>query len=282
MVRFSSETVPMVRDKIPSHVRKRIEELIKEAEAWEGDKNRMATLHPQATPLIEALDPHGGARYTWFFGCLQYLWEDCRVSQGFGFDVSEEIATYHASLGFLRNLLVVGEYTRVTSDPRKIIARIRGSDESRISTYEDSPFYETRRDYEEIPDTVFVIMPFAEQWSDRIWRDHIKRYVMEFEPRFNCIRADNLFGQDVMKDIFRSLVQCRLIIAETTSRNPNVFYELGMCHAMGRNVVLLTQNAKDIPFDLLRFRHCVYEDNSQGHLQMKFFIQNVLREIEGT
>jgi len=271
----------MVRAKIPSHVRKRIEELIKEAEAWEGNKNRMATLHPQASPLIETLDPHGGARYTWFVGCLQFSWDDCRVRHGFDYDVSEEIATYYASLGFLRNLLVVGEYTRVASDPRQIIARIRGSDESRISTYGDSPFYEPRCDYKELPDTVFVIMPFAEPWSDRIWRDHIKRYVMEFEARFNCIRADNLFGQDVMKDIFRSLVQCSLIIAETTSRNPNVFYELGMCHAMGRNVVLLTQNAEDIPFDLLRFRHCVYEDNSQGHLQMKFFIQNVLREIAG-
>jgi hypothetical protein len=179
----------------------------------------------------------------------------------------------------LKNLLVVGEYTHVACDPREIIARIRAPDESRTSAYANSPFYEPRCDYKELPDTVFVIMPFAEPWSERIWRDHIKRYVMEFEPRFNCIRADNLFGQDVMKDIFRCLVQCRLVIAETTSRNPNVFYELGMCHAMGSDVVLLTQKVEDIPFDLLRFRHCVYEDNSQGYLQIKFFIQNVLREI---
>lgn len=45
-----------------------------------------------------------------------------------------------------------------------------------------------------------------------------------------------------------------------TARNPNVFYEVGYAHALGKTVVLLTQRADDIPFDLKHFPHIVYGD----------------------
>ncbi len=43
-----------------------------------------------------------------------------------------------------------------------------------------------------------------------------------------------------------------------TGRNPNVFYEVGYAHALGKIVLLLTQNAEDIPFDLKHRPHTVY------------------------
>lgn len=44
-------------------------------------------------------------------------------SHRFGYDVSEDIASFYASLGFLKNLLLVSECSRVVSDSREIIVR---------------------------------------------------------------------------------------------------------------------------------------------------------------
>jgi hypothetical protein len=43
-----------------------------------------------------------------------------------------------------------------------------------------------------------------------------------------------------------------------TGRNPNVFYETGYAHALGRPVILLTASAADIPFDLKHYPHVIY------------------------
>jgi hypothetical protein len=43
-----------------------------------------------------------------------------------------------------------------------------------------------------------------------------------------------------------------------TGRNPKVFYETGYAHALNKKVILLTQNADEIPFDLKHYPHIVY------------------------
>lgn len=57
-----------------------------------------------------------------------------------------------------------------------------------------------------------------------------------------------------------------------TDKNPNVFYEVGYAHALGKSVILLTEEAGDIPFDLKDFPHIVYEGSIAGlkdNLQQK-------------
>lgn len=46
-----------------------------------------------------------------------------------------------------------------------------------------------------------------------------------------------------------------------TDKKPNVFYEVGYAHAKEKEVVLLTQKSKDIPFDLKGHNHIVYENS---------------------
>lgn len=64
-----------------------------------------------------------------------------------------------------------------------------------------------------------------------------------------------------------------------TSRNPNVFYEVGYAHALGKRTILLTQNVNDIPFDLKHYPHVVY-DNKISKLKeeltprIKWFVDN--------
>jgi hypothetical protein len=66
--------------------------------------------------------------------------------------------------------------------------------------------------------------------------------------------------QDVVSLIDRSAV----VIADCTGRNPNVFYEIGIAHTLGREVILITQVDADIPFDLRHLRYVSYLNNGEG------------------
>jgi hypothetical protein len=55
-----------------------------------------------------------------------------------------------------------------------------------------------------------------------------------------------------------------VVVCDCTGRNPNVFYEIGIAHTLGREVILITQNAADIPFDLRHLRYVAYLNNAEG------------------
>lgn len=105
-------------------------------------------------------------------------------------------------------------------------------------------------------------MPFTLKWSDRIWT-----LLQEIIPKseFNPIRADDLYGHEVMEDIWSAINGADIVVADLTGRNPNVFYELGIAHTVGTPTVLLSQSTKDIPFDLSGKRCILYEDNADGY-----------------
>lgn len=127
---------------------------------------------------------------------------------------------------------------------------------------------------------VFVLMPFTEPWSDYMWKEEIKPTVegIKISPLV-CRRADDLFGQDVVKDIYESILESRVIIAEITERNANVFYELGMAHTLGKDVILLTQGSEHIPFDLYRFRHCIYSNDGPGYKKLRDYLPGAISSI---
>ena len=68
-----------------------------------------------------------------------------------------------------------------------------------------------------------------------------------------------------MRDIWRHINSASLVITDMTGRNANVFYELGMAHAVGVPVVLIAQNVDDIPFDLRGVRTIIYGDSPSGY-----------------
>ncbi|MDH3602242.1 MAG: hypothetical protein OEU26_21730, partial [Candidatus Tectomicrobia bacterium] len=127
-------------------------------------------------------------------------------------------------------------------------------------------------------DMAFVLMPFSAEWSDRIWESFLKPILISED--FKPIRADNLFGPDIMEDIWAGILQARIVIGDITGRNANVFYELGMAHTLGKDVILLTQNINDIPFDLNRYRHIIYQDNHDGYNVLTEKLKAALQEIK--
>ncbi len=53
----------------------------------------------------------------------------------------------------------------------------------------------------------------------------------------------------ITPQMLSKLLEARLVIADLTGRNPNVFYELGIAHAFERPLISLAASAKDLPFD---------------------------------
>ena len=120
----------------------------------------------------------------------------------------------------------------------------------------------------------FVIMPFDDQ-LDTIFYDGIKPIVEELG--FHCKRADQHFASTPrMFEIFDDIKKARVVIADVTDSNPNVFYELGISHALKRHVVLLKRSGCKVPFDLHGIRHFEYENSFTGLKQLREFIANAL------
>ena len=103
-------------------------------------------------------------------------------------------------------------------------------------------------DVQEKPHSVFVIMPFAETFDD-VYELGIKASVEALG--WECQRADEIIhNRDIMCQVCQGIRQARLVIADLTGQNANVFYELGMAHALEKDVILLAQDVGDVPFDL--------------------------------
>ena len=67
----------------------------------------------------------------------------------------------------------------------------------------------------------------------------------------------------MLEDIIEGLVESEVIVAEITPANPNVFYELGYAHALGKPTILLAERGRELPFDIRGYR-CIFYDNTIG------------------
>jgi hypothetical protein len=119
----------------------------------------------------------------------------------------------------------------------------------------------TERDFVPDPKLVFVLMPFDEPWSDRIWE---MLQETSASKGLRIERADNRYGPIVMEDVWSGIMECGLIIADVTGWNPNVFYELGIAHTVGKETILISQRVNRFPFDTQGLRHLLYEDTPAG------------------
>lgn len=129
----------------------------------------------------------------------------------------------------------------------------------------------------ELGSDVFVLMPFEEAMKP-IYDDHIKATCKKIG--FSCRRADDLFtATAVMSDVWSSIYYSKIIIADCTGRNPNVFYEIGIAHTLGRPVVLITQRAEDVPFDIRHIRYFKYSFTPRGMKEFELALKATLEEI---
>ncbi len=122
----------------------------------------------------------------------------------------------------------------------------------------------------------FIIMPFTDKLNP-IYESIIKPVIKDL--KLECLRADEIFtSKPIIEDIWDNVKKARFLIADLTERNPNVFYELGLAHALNKEVILLTQDINDVPFDLRHFRIIVYQDSISGADKLKSTLKDFINE----
>jgi transcriptional regulator with XRE-family HTH domain len=109
----------------------------------------------------------------------------------------------------------------------------------------------------EVMKTAFILMPFGEEF-EAAYRSFVKEALEE--AGFSASRADDILShRNIMQDVVSSIAGADLVLADLTGSNPNVFYELGIAHALEKPTILLTQSVEELPFDLRSYRVLHYQ-----------------------
>lgn len=121
---------------------------------------------------------------------------------------------------------------------------------------------------------VFVLMPFGSKFND-IYKLGIKAACND--ENMYCERVDEQYYEGSMLDrIYNQITHADYLIADMSGKNPNVFYEVGYAHALGKKVILITQNGEDIPFDMKHYKHIIYPSISylkeQLHKNLSYYL----------
>lgn len=125
--------------------------------------------------------------------------------------------------------------------------------------------------------SIFMMMPFTDEMRD-IYNDHVV-YVAK-NLNLTIAAGDDFFTQHaIMQDIWSAIYHADLIIADCTGRNPNVFYELGIAHTLGKPVVLMTSDPNDVPTDLRHLRYLHYSYTPRGMKQFEEKLREAVQKI---
>lgn len=128
-------------------------------------------------------------------------------------------------------------------------------------------------------DKCFVLMPFGDPY-DSYYSGIIMPAIRE--AGYIPFRADEIYGtKPIIADIFESIRESAVLVAEATSKNPNVNYELGIAHALDKPVVIISQSIDDIPFDYKHRRVIIYDTKKVKWVtELQSSITNTLRSTE--
>jgi formylglycine-generating enzyme required for sulfatase activity len=121
---------------------------------------------------------------------------------------------------------------------------------------------------------VFVIMPFAAPFNE-YYEGVIKPAVLD--AGFHAVRSDELFSpQAFIQMIWEQVLGADLVVAEMTGANANVLYELGLCHAVNKKVVMVTQRIEDVPSDLRHINLIAYDTSA---LNWEATLRNAIQKM---
>ena len=110
-------------------------------------------------------------------------------------------------------------------------------------------------------DLVAVMMPFAMEFSQA----YAAITDAATRSRLRCLRADDIWEESaVIQDIFNLIYRAQVVVVDFSGRNPNVMYETGIAHTLGKHVIPISQSLDDVPFDMRHHRVLKYLPNKEG------------------
>lgn len=191
------------------------------------------------------------------------------------------------SIRHYRNVATIDEFVAareaMLEEDRRLHPVAYGADVD--ETLPNESEYRTLRPISLFPDdqftvngiSCFVLMPFADEMRP-VYDDAIMPAATQFG--LICRRADEIFKPGgIMAQVWQYLMEARVVIADLTHMNPNVFYELGLAHSIGHDVIMLTQNTEFVPFDLRHMRCFVYNPSLSGLRLLEQQLLIVIREV---
>jgi hypothetical protein len=127
---------------------------------------------------------------------------------------------------------------------------------------------------------VLVLMPFADQLLP-VYEDHLKAVTTRL--RLSIARSDDFFTTgNIVNEIWTALLESKIVIADCTGKNANVFYEIGLAHAIGKPTILITQKKCDVPFDLRHRRYLLYDLSASGMEIFKSELEMTIKTLLST
>src|SRR5262245_37186897 len=133
----------------------------------------------------------------------------------------------------------------------------------------------------------FVVSPIGEHGTERFetFRRVLDRLIRpaieESSIGLQVIRADEIHRPgSFIRDVLEYLAQAYLVVVDLTGQNANVFYELGVRHALSPRTILIARATTDIPADLREYRTLIYADTPESDETFRQNLRNYLEEIE--
>jgi predicted transcriptional regulator len=126
---------------------------------------------------------------------------------------------------------------------------------------------------------VVVIMPFLNEF------DPVYTTIHEAcrENGLECQRADKVWeNSEIIQDIFQLIYTSSIVVADLSGEKPNVFYELGIAHTLGKHVIPIVQNTGDLAFDVKHHRAQVYSNTPEGRAVLNKALQSRLKTVAET
>ena len=97
---------------------------------------------------------------------------------------------------------------------------------------------------------------------------------------YRALRVDDMWEESaVIQDIFNLILRSHVVVVDFTGKNPNVMYETGIAHTLGKNVVPISQALSDVPFDISHHRVLKYLPNAEGIQTMATRLSERLRFV---
>jgi len=150
-----------------------------------------------------------------------------------------------------------------------------------------SPIKKTKnKSNDDTPEQCFVIMPISSQQNyeeehfSLVYEDIIKPAIEA--SGLLAFRADESKNTNLIQlDILRSVIESPMAVCDMSSKNPNVFYELGMRQAFDLPTVLIKDEITDAPFDINGLRYVTYKKDMR-HRDVKLAVQELTEAIQDT
>ena len=97
---------------------------------------------------------------------------------------------------------------------------------------------------------------------------------------FTCVQIEETssLGQ-VAERMWKELQRASLVLCDMTSENPNVFYALGIAHALKKPTIMISRSAANLPFDVNQWQTIQYEDTNVGLVELKDKLAECLRAM---